>query len=159
MKQITVKGLVLGLILLLYLLFVALLCNIVKADDEPTVKTIHYEKTEVYNAVPIDNFVTETFEKGNFITMKTTAYCPCEICCGWSTGITASGTTATAGRTVAANLNYYPIGTRFIINGIEYTVEDTGGGVAANQIDIFFNDHQEALNYGVRYIDVKILED
>ena len=84
-------------------------------------------------------------------TYKITHYCSCNQCCGWSTGITASGTYATAGRTVACNS--LPFGTRIIINGNVYTVEDTGG-MGGNTIDIFVGSHQEALNLGVYYADV-----
>ena len=52
------------------------------------------------------------------------AYCPCSQCCGKETGITASGTKATEGRTVAADL---PFGTVVHIEGLgEYIVEDRG---------------------------------
>ncbi len=81
-----------------------------------------------------------------------TAYCPCAICCGqWSNPsnpTTASGTTATAGRTIAADTSKFPFGTQLVINGQVYTVEDVGGAISGNKIDIYFNTHQEAINFG-----------
>ena len=41
-----------------------------------------------------------------------------------------------------------------VINGIVYTVEDRGGAITGNHIDIFFNTHAEALAWGKRYGDV-----
>ena len=38
-------------------------------------------------------------------------------------------------------------------DGNVYVVEDRGG-MASNVIDVFFNSHQEALNFGVKYADV-----
>ena len=85
-------------------------------------------------------------------TYKLTAYCPCSKCCGkWAGGNTASGTVPTQGRTVACNT--LAAGTRININGNDYIVEDTGN-MKGNVIDIFFNSHQEALNFGVRYAEV-----
>lgn len=84
---------------------------------------------------------------------KITHYCPCGQCSS-GTGITASGTQATAGRTVACNS--LPFGTKVIINGNTYTVEDTGG-MNGNTIDIFVSSHQEALNKGVYYADVYVV--
>ena len=55
---------------------------------------------------------------------KVTAYCSCATCCGKQTGITASGTRATAGRTIAAS-GQFAFGTKLVINGKEYTVEGT----------------------------------
>lgn len=86
---------------------------------------------------------------------KITAYCSCSKCCGKSDGITASGTKATAGRTIAAPSNF-KFGTKLIINGHEYTVEDRGGAIKGNRIDIYFDSHQEALDFGVQYIEVFI---
>lgn len=87
-------------------------------------------------------------------TYKITHYCPCSQCCGWSTGITASGTYATAGRTVACNS--LPFGTQIMINGNIYIVEDTGG-MSNSTIDIFVESHQEALNLGTYYTDVYLV--
>jgi peptidoglycan hydrolase CwlO-like protein len=81
---------------------------------------------------------------------KLTAYCPCESCCGKADGITASGTKATQGRTVA--MGGVPLGTKLNINGTIYVVEDRG--TVYGHVDIFKNSHQAAMNFGVHYADV-----
>ena len=91
-----------------------------------------------------------------------TGYCPCAICCGkWSNPsnpITASGTTPAAGRTVAADTSRYPFGTKLMINGQIYTVEDVGGAIKGNHIDIYFNTHQEALAFAKQYGSVYLVQ-
>lgn len=87
---------------------------------------------------------------------KITAYCSCAKCCGKSTGITAMGTKATAGRTVAAS-SQFSFGTKLNINGHTYTVEDRGGAIKGNKIDIYVNSHAEALAWGVRYLPVSVV--
>ena len=87
---------------------------------------------------------------------KITAYCPCSKCCGKTSGRTASGTTATAGRTVAAS-SKFAFGTKLNIGGHVYTVEDRGGAINGNKIDIFVNTHAEALQWGVRYLNVSVV--
>lgn len=86
-----------------------------------------------------------------------TAYCPCPICCGeYSSGYTASGTLATEGRTIACNS--LPIGTEVSVDGNTYVVEDTGWSpYGENWIDIFFADHDSALAYGMRTVDVYLI--
>ena len=87
---------------------------------------------------------------------KITAYCPCAKCCGKTNGITAMGTHATSGRTVAAS-SKFAFGTKLNINGHVYTVEDRGGAINGNKIDIFVNSHAEALAWGVRYLPVSVV--
>jgi 3D (Asp-Asp-Asp) domain-containing protein len=78
-----------------------------------------------------------------------TAYCPCETCCGsYADGITASGHIAQEGITVAADTSLLPYGTEIMIDGEEYIVQDCGGAINGNRIDIFFADHKTALSYG-----------
>ena len=85
----------------------------------------------------------------------TTAYCPCEICCGqWATGCTASGVLATSNHTVACGI--LPFGTEIMIDGVVYTVEDTG--VDGEWIDIFFDSHEQALAYGMQIKSVYLVE-
>ena len=86
-------------------------------------------------------------------TYKITAYCGCAKCCGKTDGITASGTHVTAGRTIAAPPEI-PFGTKLMINGHIYTVEDRGGAIKGKRIDIYFESHEEAERFGVQYIEV-----
>lgn len=88
---------------------------------------------------------------------KVTAYCACVKCCGKTNGITASGTQATANRTIAAPRTF-AFGTKVKINGTTYVVEDRGGAIQGNRIDIYMNSHQEALAWGVRYLELEVVE-
>ena len=45
-----------------------------------------------------------------------------------------------------------PFGTKLMINGQVYTVEDRG--TAYGHVDIFCSSHSEALSFGVQYADV-----
>lgn len=87
---------------------------------------------------------------------KITAYCACSKCCGHCTGITASGAKVKQGVTVAVDPEYIPLGTHLIINGVEYIAQDTG--VKGRTIDIFFDSHDVALKYGVKELEVFIIE-
>lgn len=88
---------------------------------------------------------------------KVTAYCSCAKCCGKTTGITASGTRATAGRTIAAPARF-AFGTKLSLNGKVYTVEDRGGAISGNKIDLYVSSHAEALAWGVRYLPVSVVQ-
>lgn len=110
---------------------------------------------------PAEAVTTYADENGTYESVGTftlTAYCPCSICCGQysnpSNPTTASGTTATAGRTIAADTSKFPFGTQLVINGQVYTVEDVGGAIKGNKIDIYFNTHQEAINFGRQSAEV-----
>lgn len=104
---------------------------------------------------------TSSNTKNNSSTVKVykvTAYCSCKKCCGaYASGRTASGTRATAGRTVAAPSNL-AFGTKLKINGKTYVVEDRGGAISGNKIDMYVNSHSEALAWGVRYLPVEIVK-
>lgn len=84
-------------------------------------------------------------------------YCPCEICCGKSNGITASGTVATPQRTVAVDPSVIPLGTLLFIDGIYYVAEDTGGAVKGKKIDICMATHEAAINAGIKHAEVYIV--
>ncbi|MEG0989157.1 MAG: 3D domain-containing protein, partial [Clostridium sp.] len=87
---------------------------------------------------------------GNFVT---TAYCNCTRC---SSGhnLTYSGTVPKAKHTISADIDYYPIGTQLMIGDTIYTVEDIGTGVDGKILDIYFDTHQQALNYGMKTVEV-----
>jgi 3D (Asp-Asp-Asp) domain-containing protein len=86
-----------------------------------------------------------------------TYYCPCAQCCGTANNPTASGVMPKANHTIAADPSI-AFGTKLVINGTEYTVEDRGGAIKGNHIDIFCATHQEALNHKTETVPVyKIL--
>lgn len=66
-------------------------------------------------------------------------------------GITASGTRATEGRTVAVDPNVIPIGTWMYIEGIGLRrAEDTGSAVQGHKIDVYFESDSQARAFGLR---------
>ena len=88
-------------------------------------------------------------------TYKITAYCSCAKCCGKSTERTASGAKATAGVTVAAPAKF-AFGTKLNIGGHIYTVQDRGGAIQGNRIDVYVSSHSAALQWGVKYLPVSV---
>ena len=121
---------------------------------EPVDRIVQVQKVQTSRSSTLPR-TTSTSSTGG-TTYKITAYCPCSKCCGKATGRTASGTKATAGRTVAAS-SKFAFGTKLNIGGHIYTVEDRGGAVNGNKIDIFVNTHAEALQWGVRYMNVSVV--
>lgn len=109
-------------------------------------------------AEPIVEVIVDVPEEIDMGTFKLTAYCPCYKCCRKTDGITVTGTRATAGRTIAVDPRQIPYGTKVIIDGHTYVAEDCGGGIRGNRIDVFFETHQEALNFGVQYKNIKIIK-
>ena len=95
-------------------------------------------------------------------TLNASAYCACYKCCGKTNGITASGKKASAWYTVAAG-KAYPMGTIIYIpalsgkaNGGWFVVQDRGGAISNNKLDIFVGSHSEALQFGRRNLECYI---
>lgn len=84
-----------------------------------------------------------------------TGYCPCPICCGkYSSGYTAIGLKAGYG-VIAVDPKYIPLRTKILIPGYGVAIAgDTGRKINNNHIDIGFDNHIDALRYGVRYIRI-----
>lgn len=100
----------------------------------------------------------------NIVTLNTSAYCSCELCCGKTDGITASGEKATPWHTVAAGKDY-KIGTIIYIpaladmpNGGWFVVQDRGGAISNDKLDIYFSTHSDALQYGRKNLECYIYE-
>lgn len=89
---------------------------------------------------------------GNFTL---TAYCNCASCCGTAGNATASGVMPTSGHTVA--MGGIDFGTKLLINGTVYTVEDRG--TPYGHVDIYFDTHEEALQFGMSSADVYLVHE
>ncbi len=74
-------------------------------------------------------------------------------------GITASGKRVCEGTTIAMDRKY-KFGTRVKIEGFKYifTVQDRGGDITGNRIDIFMNNRRIALDFGRQKLKVTILD-
>ena len=125
-----------------------------KVITEPVNKIVQVQKKTVTSRG--SSLPRTTGGNSSGTVYKITAYCPCSKCCGKATGRTASGTKATPGRTVAAS-GKYAFGTKLNIGGHIYTVEDRGGAITGNKIDIFVSSHAQALQWGVRYLPVSVV--
>lgn len=96
---------------------------------------------------------TKTIQVGESLgNVVTSGYCNCSICCGqWSGGPTASGAMPTANHTLAVDASnpFVPMGTKVVMNGVEYTVEDTGNFARYGvQFDVYYDSHAAASNHG-----------
>ena len=129
--------------------------SMAKAQNE-TAATTTEQTTQKRSTVDIVAEIENNTE-ANLISLGTftaTAYCPCAYCCDEEDGITATGTVATAGRTIAVDPSIIPYGTQLIIDGHTYTAEDCGGAIDGKTVDIFFNTHEEALQFGVQEVEI-----
>ena len=95
------------------------------------------------------------------IIVTVSAYCKenyPHICNNGDSTYTATGTIATPGRTIAVDPSVIPYGSCVEIDGIGFRIaEDCGGAIKGNRIDILFETHQEALDFGRQTKQVTIL--
>jgi len=130
---------------------------IVNAGREEVIKVEYIVMTETEYITIYPEEVEEVEDKlqislGEY---NVSAYCSCSQCCGKSDGITFSGEKAVEGITIAADTRVHPIGTKLYIEGIgERVVQDIGGSIYGNKLDIYFDSHSEALEFGRQYLEV-----
>ena len=127
--------------------------------DSHTIETVSTEIKAVSSEVELIVQAEPTIERIALGEFKTTAYCPCPVCCGeWADGLTYTETVATEGRTIAVDPDVIPLGSIVEINGVEYVAEDIGGAIKDNRIDIFFSSHEDALEWGVQYYEIFLIQ-
>lgn len=107
---------------------------------------------------------TRTVRVGESLgTVTTSGYCNCRICCGqWSGGPTASGVYPTANHTLAVDASnpFVPMGTKVVMNGVEYKVEDTGNFARYGvQFDVYYDSHIAASLHGHKQWECFLADD
>ncbi len=112
-------------------------------------------------AVCVPSYAADAGDGWQTVAMRVTAYCPCPKCCGeYSDGITANGHRIRPGDTFVAADRRYSFGTEILIpgynNSVPVKVLDRGGAIKGNRLDVFFATHEEALQWGVKYLDVEV---
>ena len=136
----------------------------INAQEEPSEPKVTKETTgHAVATVFVEEPKEEYISLGEFTI---TAYCSCEVCCEyWATVrpldengepivYTANQSIAEQGVTVAADISVLPYGTEIMIDGHEYMVQDRGGAVEGNHIDVYFEDHDEANEHGIQHKEV-----
>ena len=125
----------------------------VETDDDST-----DEACEVYDGVR------------SLGTFTLTAYCSCVQCCGdYAIGrpvdengreivYGATGVRLEPGVSIAVDPYVIPYGAQVVINGNTYVAHDTGGNIVGNRIDVFFDDHNAAWDFGTQYAEVFVEE-
>lgn len=155
---------------ILFLVVTWLLICGAKADEpkeQPQLSKITIIEPPIEILAPVvADIEPEVIEPISLGEYKLTAYCSCSKCCGkWADNrpegkvIGASGKELTAGYSIAVDPKIIPYGTVVTINGQEYEAMDCGGAIKDNRIDIYFNNHDEALEFGVQYAEVFLHED
>ena len=135
------------------------------ADVEAEIESLFSEQYSLHAEGRTETVTeTRTVRVGESLgQVVTSGYCSCSICCGqWSGGPTASGVYPTANHTLAVDASnpIVPMGTKVVMNGVEYTVEDTGAfdryGV---DFDVYYDDHASASAHGHKTWECYLADD
>lgn len=156
--------------LIIILMIITIIIGVLCCEHKPKrimEGTIETKETTEENKRTIDiendkdgdtNQAIEPVSLGNF---KLTAYCSCSLCCGkWANnrpnGIIygAIGEELKEGYSIAVDPRVIAYRTEVIINGHTYKAQDCGGAIKGNRIDVYFEDHNDALEFGVQYAEV-----
>ena len=143
------------------------LYEIKESDFNEAVGDVAEEKNSV--AESEEDMVVSEIKKESLGEFKLTAYCSCEKCCGkWALNrpkdengkdivYGSTGAILVAGTSIAVDPSVIPYGSQVEINGHTYIAHDTGGAIKGNRIDVYFDSHQDALNFGVQYAEVFLI--
>mgnify|MGYP001074600999 CR=1 FL=1 len=170
LERVMCKNLIWHIIIITIIMFIVLY-NMPKVSESYNDKTVapyvsnmvtfKPQTEEESSKVEVDCYYEFTYNKDwpVFEEFEATAYCACPKCCGkWADGITASGTKATAKRTIAVDSKLIPLGSKIEIEGLgTYIAEDTGSAIKGKIIDIYFDTHEEALKFGRQKVNIRII--
>ena len=119
-------------------------------------------KRELINNIPIRQemlLIKKTIgikknhmQQGTHMVVGATAYC--------NDPITYTGTVPKVDYTIAVDPTVIPLGSRVYIPQFNkvFIAEDTGSKIKGNRIDIYMKDYDTCMNWGIKYIDIYILD-
>ena len=90
--------------------------------------------------------------KAKKMSVKATAYCGSQM--------TSTGGWAKVKRTIAVDPKVIPYGTKIYIPALNFigVAEDCGSAIKNNKIDIFMSSYKECMNWGIKNIEIYILD-
>ncbi len=159
------KALKLGtVIILLFLTFIN--TETISTSQERIIKG---HRVEIVKIEEIDIPKVKQPEYTSLGEFLITAYCSCEICCdhyaldrpkdenGNEIVKGSIGEVLTPEYSIAIDPKVIPYGTEVMFGGNTYLSQDCGGKIKGKRIDVYFSDHQSALEWGKQYHEVFIL--
>ena len=140
---------VLGAILALILVFTS---SINAKASQPQANSSNNTIITYNTNMKVIGIKTNNKYQGQRLTVNATAY--------YNDPITYTGTVPKVGRTIAVDPAVIPLGSRVYIPQFNkvFIAEDTGSAIKGNKIDIYMNTYNECMNWGIRQIDIIILD-
>ncbi|RST58616.1 LysM peptidoglycan-binding domain-containing protein [Siminovitchia terrae] len=103
---------------------------------------------------------TSASSGGNEMTVTATAY---TAYCNGCSGVTATGIDLRENpgqKVIAVDPSVIPLGSKVQVEGYGTAIAgDTGGAIKGNKIDIFVPSKSEAMNFGVKKVKIKVLNE
>lgn len=107
--------------------------------------------------VVLDDGEEPTGAEGEMVVTATAYTAYCEGCSG-TTAIGIDLRTNPNQKVIAVDPNVIPLGSKVWVEGYgEAIAGDTGGAIKGNKIDVFIPSHDQAMQWGVKKVKVKIL--
>lgn len=124
-----------------------------------TTNTSQQEQTGSNKEKSTESSKSNDTPEGKTITVSATAYtAKCDGC----SGVTSTGVDLNANpnaKVIAVDPSVIPLGSKVYVEGYGYaTAADVGGAINGNKIDVHVPSKSEAVNWGVRTVNVTIVE-
>ena len=130
------------------------------------------EGKEIHRSdIKVDKYIQNTVEEEKWIDVICTGYTASVKECGKSDGITSSGVKVSMNRGTSAMPKSIPYGTKVYIPELKsynsklqevLVKEDIGGAIkfvnGKMKIDVYFDNKQEALDFGIKHLKAKIIK-
>ena len=124
----------------------------VRIKDKPIVHTATVQCS-------VGTYAGQQIEWHSLGVFTVTAYAATIQDCGKTDGITRNGDKAQEGITIAADWSVLPEGTKVYVDDLGWRiVQDTGGAVKGNRIDIYFDSEQQAKQFGKQQLEVYVMK-
>ncbi|MFC0472452.1 LysM peptidoglycan-binding domain-containing protein [Halalkalibacter kiskunsagensis] len=136
--------------------------TVYKSGSKSTTDDAPVKEKQVQQEEPVqtttDESTTDTDENvAKELTMTATAY---TASCNGCSGITATGLNLLDNpdkKVISVDPNVIPLGSKVYVEGYgEAIAGDTGGAIKGNKIDLFIPEKQDAINFGVQEVNVKV---
>ncbi|WP_332629457.1 LysM peptidoglycan-binding and 3D domain-containing protein [Halalkalibacter flavus] len=115
------------------------------------------EQTQKTETSPTSNNSNTNEDVAQELTMTATAY---TASCNGCSGITATGLNLIDNpdkKVISVDPSVIPLGSKVYVEGYGHAIAgDTGGAIKGNKIDLFIPNQQDAINWGVQEVNVKV---